>query len=451
VPTDDVPTADDFYEFDGEPDDDDDDSVQIDDDASVLADIQQLPISGEASEFFFGGIPTYHPTTLAPATSDPTAHPMFKGFFDDTGRELSLSVFADASISQMNADGNYGGDKRLHVQNDVYDEGTNERQSLLLFDLGFVIESFGSTVGKAILRIYLVDGADSGSVTLKKTISTNWTEDTVTWDNFPGGDGVDELTVSFVDTLVGASWYDLDVTAAVFDALETGESYLGIRIVSDEAVDVSFASKERQEEQPMLIIDSRPAFDPTLTRKPKDYPTTDFPTPLPTSSSPVEITPSPTSSLSPTSSSPTLTPTTSPALPLDCMDKKGKFKLQSGEFEPCSWLDVGNGKQKKELNCLNGTADPNEAALFCQASCSAYNGCNEIRCVDNVGAYMTHTGYTAKCSWLLTGLGSLKLEQNCGSTPEFPRTEIGQRCQATCKDYNGCNTAAGKISSMGNT
>jgi hypothetical protein len=74
-----------------------------------------------------------------------------------------------------------------------------------------------------------------------------------------------------------------------------------------------------------------------------------------------------------------------------------------------------------------------------------------MRCVDNVGAYMTHTGYTAKCSWLLTGLGSLKLEQNCGSTPEFPRTEIGQRCQATCKDYNGCNTAAGKISSMGNT
>ena len=450
MPTDDVPTADDFYEFDGEPDDDDDDSVQIDH-GSVLEDIEQLPIRGEASEIFFGGIPTYHPTTLAPATSDPTAHPMFKGFFDDTRRILSLSVFADASISQMNADGNYGEDKRLHVQNDVYDEGTNERQSLLLFDLSFVIESFGSTIGRAILRIYLIDGANSGSVTLKKMISANWTEDTVTWDNVPGGDGVDELTISFVDTLVGTSWYDIDVTAAVLDALEIGESYLGIRIVSDEAVDVTFASKERLEDQPMLIIDSRPAFDPTLTRKPKEYSTTDFPTPSPTSSSPVVITPSPTSSLSPTSSSPTLIPTTSPMLPLDCMDKKGKFKLHSGEFEPCSWLDVGNGKQKKELNCLTGTADPNEAALFCQASCSAYNGCNEMRCVDNVGAYMTHTGFTAKCSWLLTGLGSLKLEQNCGSTPEFPRTEIGQRCQATCKDYNGCNTAAGIISSMGNT
>jgi hypothetical protein len=34
--------------------------------------------------------------------------------------------------------------------------------------------------------------------------------------------------------------------------------------------------------------------------------------------------------------------------------------------------------------------------------------------------------------------GTLKLEQNCG-TDEYPITELGKRCQATCQDYNGCS------------
>ncbi len=117
---------------------------------------------------------------------------------------------------------------------------------------------------------------------------------------------------------------------------------------------------------------------------------------------------------------------------LDCMNQKGMFTTNNGDEQPCSWLDVGNGDQKKELNCQQG-----EAAFFCQSSCGEYNGCDDLHCTDMSGQYQTHTGWTAECSWLSTGLGTLKLDMNCG-TADYPITELGKRCQATCGDYNGC-------------
>ncbi|KAL3780518.1 hypothetical protein ACHAW5_007164 [Stephanodiscus triporus] len=136
--------------------------------------------------------------------------------------------------------------------------------------------------------------------------------------------------------------------------------------------------------------------------------------------------------------SPTQTLTISPVLALDCMDKRGKFVAHTGESQPCSWLDEGDGSLKKELNCQ----DQSEAIMLCQASCSAQNGCDDMHCIDMGGTYATHTGWTAECSWLLTGQGTLNLELNCGGKPEYPITELGKRCQATCGDYNGCNTSA---------
>ena len=371
---------------------------------------EQPDVQGDAAAIFFGGIPTFSPVTAAP-----TPHPDSRGVLDDSGDILTLTVFADASVSQRGGDVNFGEENRLNVENDL-NRGTKQRQSLLLFDLTFVAESFKNTVGKATLSIYLVIGSDSGGVNLKKMTYTNWTEYDVTWNNMPGGDGVNEPLISFVDSLDSASWYDIDITAAVRDSLENGESRLGVRIVSDDNVDVYFASKERVKEQPLLVIDSR-TIDPTIepTKGPFDYPPTQ----------------------APTSNSPTTTSPTSSALALDCMDKKGQFVTPSGESQPCSWLDVGNGSLKKEINCQSGS----EAALFCQASCSAQNGCDDMHCTDMAGTYASHTGWTAKCSWLLTGQGDLKLELNCGGIPEYPITELGKRCQATCGDYNGCNTS----------
>lgn len=128
--------------------------------------------------------------------------------------------------------------------------------------------------------------------------------------------------------------------------------------------------------------------------------------------------------------------TTSPTMVIDCIDKKGKFKTPSGASQYCTWLSEGKGDLKKELNCQ----ESNEALYFCQASCSAYNGCDSMHCTDMPGLYATFSGWLAECTFLTTtGQGLLRLEQNCGGVAGYPITEIGKRCQATCSDYNGCN------------
>ena len=117
-------------------------------------------------------------------------------------------------------------------------------------------------------------------------------------------------------------------------------------------------------------------------------------------------------------------------VPLTCMNQDGKFKTQAGDREPCSWLESDNGSLD---NC-----EDDEVAMFCQSSCSAYNGCDELHCEDLTGTYQSHTGWNAECSWLSTGNGPLKLEQNCGIDGSEP-TELGMRCQLTCAAYNGCD------------
>jgi len=88
----------------------------------------------------------------------------------------------------------------------------------------------------------------------------------------PGGDGQDEPVVAFVDTLESNLWYDIDVTAAVLDAIKNQESYLGLRLTTDgsDSIDVYFGSRERLNEPPTLVVDSRTG-DPTY--QPTDYPT----------------------------------------------------------------------------------------------------------------------------------------------------------------------------------
>ena len=61
----------------------------------------------------------------------------------------------------------------------------------------------------------------------------DWTERGIAWDDITSDDGMgyDKPTISFVDDLEGGAWYDVDVTAAVQDALENHEPRLGIRRV----------------------------------------------------------------------------------------------------------------------------------------------------------------------------------------------------------------------------
>lgn len=315
---------------------------------------------------------------------------------DYSGETISLDTLADSTISQKDDSENFGDSKRLNIEYDADGNTSKERQALLKFDLSSAAESFPSNGGKATLRIFSVTGSESGGIILKKMSSADWTEDGVKWKNVPGGDGSDEMILSSLEKLESNTWYDMDATAAVRDAIKNKETHLGLRIVSDESVDLYLGSKEREKEQPILILDPNAAGSPT-----------EMPTP-------------------------------SPTVLLDCMDQVGKFQAHTGDKQECSWLNSGDEDQRKESNCQ----DDGEAAFFCQASCSMYNGCDDMHCTDMSGTYATHNGWTAQCSWLQTEDGMLALDQNCGGSTGYETTELGKRCQASCSEYNGCSEQA---------
>lgn len=100
----------------------------------------------------------------------------------------------------------------------------------------------------------------------------------------------------------------------------------------------------------------------------------------------------------------TTLPTSSPVVQLDCLDKQGTFKTNTGASQTCSWFDTGNGALKRELNCQGDR----EARLFCQSKCGEYNGCDDMTCTDSEGLYTTYSGWTADCSWLLSGQGEYR-------------------------------------------
>ena len=117
-----------------------------------------------------------------------------------------------------------------------------------------------------------------------------------------------EPTISFADGLEHSAWYDINVTAAVRDALENREPLLGIRIVASENDTGAFyfGSRERAREPPQLVVCWTTA---AFTGRPTDRPT-----------------------FVPTSSPATLTsaPRPGPPAPLDCMDGRGTFVAITG-------------------------------------------------------------------------------------------------------------------------
>ncbi|KAL3796297.1 hypothetical protein HJC23_008617 [Cyclotella cryptica] len=315
----------------------------------------------------------YSSVTPRPSKAPTLPPKKSEGQFDAAGKVLTLSSYADATVAEKDPEDNYGESLVLRVA-----PRDNKMHSLLLFDLAFVSKSFGTTFGSATLRLYATQSSTSGGVTFKQMTGSNWNENTITWNKIPGGEGSDELIVSFLNApLIADTWYDVDLTAAVRDTLEHKQQYLSIRAMSDDT-EASFASKERQDVQPQLIVDSETA-SPTL--KPSYAPT------YPPSMSPAN---------------PTHSPSTSPVVALDCLDHKGKFKTNTGESQSCSWFDIGNGELKKELNCQGSSG----ARMFCQSQCGKYNGCDDMTCEDRAGSYATHTGWRAECTWLTTGQGA---------------------------------------------
>ena len=114
---------------------------------------------------------------------------------------------------------------------------------------------------------------------------SKWTEHGVAWDDVAGDDRTmdDKPTIFLLDDLEGGASYDVDVTAAVRDALENHEPRLGIRIVAsdDDAGAFYFGSRERSREPSRLVVrwrtaaslgrpTDRPTFVPTWSPAKRD-------------------------------------------------------------------------------------------------------------------------------------------------------------------------------------
>ena len=76
---------------------------------------------------------------------------------------LILTPVADTSVSRKGGDENFGDSKPLYVTNN--DGG--EWQSLLLFDLALVAESFAPIVGVATLSVYSLSDSNSAGATFR--------------------------------------------------------------------------------------------------------------------------------------------------------------------------------------------------------------------------------------------------------------------------------------------
>lgn len=118
--------------------------------------------------------------------------------------------------------------------------GSREIQTLIRFDDVFGNNPgeipLGSTITSAMLRIYLYNGSQLARRVYELT--TDWNENTATWNNFSPGGGVDVATQTTgtpvtTYTRPTTGWFDIDVTASL-QQWATGTSNFGWAIISEQ-------------------------------------------------------------------------------------------------------------------------------------------------------------------------------------------------------------------------
>lgn len=142
------------------------------------------------------------------------------------GESLSFSAIDDTQVSRGSRNANFGSDTDFTVDDDP------RRDGLLRFSVSGVS---GRPIARASLRLYVTDGSDSGGQVFATSFS-NWTEETVTWNNAPGFSGsvIDEL-----GSVGEGAWQEFDVLALV-----TGDGVVSMRLRSNSANRVDYATKE---------------------------------------------------------------------------------------------------------------------------------------------------------------------------------------------------------------
>lgn len=191
--------------------------------------------------------PTFSPT-FSP-TSSPTYTPTSASTEDtvsDPNTSIRITPSDDAFIYDKIPNGNFGEMKRLIVDGLNYFLESDLWDSLIKFDLKS-IESLGN-LKSAQLNLYCIDPNNNYGGRVDSTDS-NWSEDTVTWNNAPARQ-MDE------STLVGElshgvqinNWYSLDLTDYFQKNSNNIAPILSLRISSPKRNRVAYASKQNSPE-----------------------------------------------------------------------------------------------------------------------------------------------------------------------------------------------------------
>lgn len=166
---------------------------------------------------------------------------------------------ADAYVqSGGSANKNFGGDPSLVVKSDISGYG---RKSYLKFDVGQIDRD---KVESVVLRLYAkgVNSDPERTINIYET-DHHWDESAITWNNAPDGS---DLLSSTVVTKQG-EWYEFDLTE-YFKANEL-DSIISFLVMNPgpntQKNDVSFTSRESDENKPQLIVRSDHELDPEVS------------------------------------------------------------------------------------------------------------------------------------------------------------------------------------------
>jgi serine/threonine protein kinase len=163
----------------------------------------------------------------------------------DCGPSITLTSESDSWIDQNSSSDNFGSDSILKVRSQG--DGDNFR-ALVRFELPTLPP--GCQVQSAALRLYSPSWKEGRTLEALQ-ISTDWSEDSVRWNNQPQTSGLAATTDS------GSDYLEWDVTSQILE-MYTAETDFGFMIRDAEeggsGSEQQFHSREKGETPPMLVI-----------------------------------------------------------------------------------------------------------------------------------------------------------------------------------------------------
>ncbi len=164
------------------------------------------------------------------------------------GPVLTFTPADDASITSRSPNANYGSSTTLEVDN------SPAKNFLLKFAVTGVN---GRAVSSAKLRLYGVGSSNMGG-DFHRVADNTWTEQTVTWNNAPAGDGT---PIASLGRVAINTWHEVDVTSLI-----AGDGIYSLRVTSPSSNGADYSSKEGTPAPQLLVsIQDFPASTPAST------------------------------------------------------------------------------------------------------------------------------------------------------------------------------------------